>query len=228
MSKFHNEKYQIITALDSIRSEDLRKYIVENLSNFPKGTVFRLFTGHHHKKVEDDRVDIGKSDSKLVSAYNDMIESFENECEKNCKDCEQCKVSQAWNLDEYRFDLVKSLSTELKNGKYELRTSAKKCLRVEFDNISRSDVPNTIIFASCYSYFSEIKTIMQSCGLISAVALSSERGDITKGKYYVCDPEQRDFLKAVSQGGFKDFIITGNFFKLPPNYFDSFSQTFKE
>ena len=58
--------------------------------------------------------------------------------------------------------------------------------------------------------------------------MSSERGDITKGKYYVCDPEQGDFLKAVSQGGFKDFIITGNFFKLPPNYVNSFSQTFKE
>ena len=227
MNKFQNEKNQIITALDSIRSQDLRKYIVENLNNFPKGTVFSLFTGHHHKKVEDDRVDIGKSDSKLVSAYNDMIESFEKECEKNCKDCDQCKFVQAWNLGKYSFS-VKPLSTEEKNGKYELRIGAKKSLQNEFDNISRSDVPNTIIFASCYSYFSEIKTIMQSCGLISAVAVSSERGDITKGKYYVCDPEQRDFLKAVSQGGFKDFIITGNFFKLPPNYFNSFSQTFKE
>ena len=193
MSVGKNDRTKIITALDSIGGEDLRKYLVENLSNFPKGTVFSLFTVHHHKKVEDDRVVIGKSDSKLVSAYNDMIESFEKECEKNCKDCDQCKLVQAWNLGKYSCS-VKPLSTEEKNGKYELRINAKKSLQNEFDNISRSDVPNTIIFASCYSDFSEIKTIMQSCGFISSVAVSSERGDITKGKYYVCDPEQRDLF----------------------------------
>ena len=207
MNKFHNEKNQIVTALKPIRPEDLKEYLAKNLTYFPKGTIFRLFTGHHHKKVEDDKVEIGKSDSKLVSAYNDMIESFENECDKNCKECEKCKFFHAWILGKYIFDSVKPLSTDKKSGKYKLRPSAKKSLKVEFDNISRSDVPNVIIFASCYSYFSEIKTIMISCGLISAVAMSSERGDITGGKYFVCDPEQRTFLKAVSESS-----ITGTYF----------------
>ena len=64
MDKFHNEKYQLISAKEAIRSEDLRKYLVENLSHFPKGTVFSLFTGQHHEKLES-KVKIGKPDSRL-------------------------------------------------------------------------------------------------------------------------------------------------------------------
>ena len=210
MSKFHHEKYQIITAKERISKEDLRKYLLEELSHFPKGTVFRLFTGHHHEKLEN-KVNIGKSDSKLVAEYNDMIEQiFEvNKCEKNCKECEECKFFHDWKLGEYKFDLVKSLSTHKKNGEYKLRSSAEIGLQVQFEDISKSNTPNVIIYASCYSYFSEIKTIMLSCGLISAVAVASERGKITRGKYFVCDPEQRAFLKAVSQSSKKDFIIIG-------------------
>ena len=211
--KFHNEKNQLISAKEAIRSKDLRKYLVENLSHFPKGAVFRLYTGHHHhEKLDGGKVKIGESDSRLVAEYNDLIESFENECVDNCKECEECKFFHAWELGEYTFDSVNSLSTEKKNGEYKLRKSAKKTLQLHFDEISKSDVPNVIIFASCYSYYSEIKTIMISCGLISAVAVTTERGDITRGKYFICDPEQRAFLREVSQSGKKDFIITGTYF----------------
>ena len=212
MDKFHNEKNQLITAKERIRKEDLRKYLVENLSHFPKGAVFRLYTGHHHEKLDGGKVKIGESDSRLVAEYNDLIESFENECDEECKECEECKVFHAWKLGEYKFDSVNPLSTEKKNGEYKLRKSTKISLQVQFDAISKSDVPNVIIFASCYSYYSEIKTIMISCGLISAVALATERGDITRGEYFICDPEQRAFLAVVSQSGKKDFIITGTYF----------------
>ena len=46
---------EIITAKESIKEDDLRDYILENLSTFEKGSKFVIFGGHHHMKTDMEK-----------------------------------------------------------------------------------------------------------------------------------------------------------------------------
>ena len=71
-SKF-NSKMAIITAMESITDDELKQYILENLSTFNKGSKFTIFGGHHHsgpaiEKPKLENVHLAETDPKL--SYN--------------------------------------------------------------------------------------------------------------------------------------------------------------
>ena len=53
-SKF-NRTMAIITAMESITDDELKQYIVDNLSNFDKGSKFTIFGGHHHSGPTNEK-----------------------------------------------------------------------------------------------------------------------------------------------------------------------------
>jgi hypothetical protein len=77
-SKF-NRTMAIITAMESITDDELKQYIVDNLSNFDKGSKFTIFGGHHHsgpaiEKPNLKNVHLAETDPKL--SYNHHMVRF--------------------------------------------------------------------------------------------------------------------------------------------------------
>ena len=82
-------------------------------------------------------------------------------------------------------------------------------LRVKFLDMLMLNRPQVFIFASCWSYYSEINQILQSIGIFSALRVSKERGDLTMEKLFGLNDEQKAFLKFVASNDKKDIIVAG-------------------
>ena len=60
----------IITAKESITDDELKTFLLENLSTFDKGSKFTIFGGHHHsgptnEKPTLENVHVDENDPKL-------------------------------------------------------------------------------------------------------------------------------------------------------------------
>ena len=45
----------IITAMDSITADELKNFLLDNLSTFDKGSKFTIFGGHHHSGPTNEK-----------------------------------------------------------------------------------------------------------------------------------------------------------------------------
>ena len=94
--------------------------------------------------------------------------------------------------------------------KYTLLKSSRNSIQMKFNDLLKASQPHVLIFASCFSYESEINDILRSCGLLSALIVSAERGAITGGNVFKLDEEQQKFLQKISNDkSIKDVIIHG-------------------
>ena len=99
--------------------------------------------------------------------------------------------------------------------KYELTQTSMESISKKFEEIKESKEPHVIIYSSCWSYYSQITQIMSSCGLLSAIALKKERGEITTGQVFQLTDNQKETLDTVAKEKKKDVIITGKDTILP-------------
>ena len=93
--------------------------------------------------------------------------------------------------------------------KYELDQTSKELITEKYEEIKESKEPRVIIYSSCWSYYSQITQIMRSCGLLSAIALKKDRGEITKGQVYQLNDDQKETLDTVTKEEKKDVILSG-------------------
>lgn len=70
MDKFHNHRNVVITATDEISDVNLEKFIKTNLENFHKGSIIKIFCGHHHQKNQSDNtIEVFEFDARLVQQF---------------------------------------------------------------------------------------------------------------------------------------------------------------
>ena len=68
----------IITAKDTITDDELKHFILDNLSTFDRGSKFTIFCGHHHSGPTTDEtptlenIQLAESDPKLTY-YHHMV-----------------------------------------------------------------------------------------------------------------------------------------------------------
>ena len=93
--------------------------------------------------------------------------------------------------------------------KYELTQTSKESIREKYEEVKESKEPHVIVYSSCWSYYSQITQLMRSCGLLSAVALKKDRGEITTGQVFQLTDNQKETLDIVAKEKKKDVIITG-------------------
>ena len=107
---------------------------------------------------------------------------------------------------------MRHIKEEIENKRYKLIEASLDELRKLFETLSKTEEPNFFIHASCFTYYSEINIILRSYGLLSVLATSSERGNITEGNIYSLFEDQIDFLKQLTENieKIKDIIISGN------------------
>ena len=92
---------------------------------------------------------------------------------------------------------------------YELTQTSKESIREKYEEVKESKEPHVIIYSSCWSYYSQITQIMRSCGLLSAIAIKKDQGEITKGKVYQLNDDQKETLDTVTKEEKKDVILSG-------------------
>ena len=119
------------------------------------------------------------------------------------------KVMKADQKIDQHVDHATGLVTEyLEMDDHESKESISK----KFEEIKESKEPHVIIYSSCWSYYSQITQIMRSCGLLSAIALKKDRGEITTGQVFQLTDNQKETLDTVAKEKKKDVIITGKDF----------------
>ena len=70
-----------------------------------------------------------------------------------------------------------------------------------------------MIFGSCYTYYSIVKSIMTAYGLFSALAVAAEKGQCTDGLSFEFDDQQKNLLTRFVQVLSKmKFILINNVF----------------
>ena len=175
-------------------------------------------------KVILNLIYVGNFDSTIVENYKAMFDSVKNCCETlcelgenkiDCGGCIQCKTVRdkgaLWKQKNFEMDerFVLPIKTKEENGKFELEPDSISLIKKAFDDLISSDKPHVFIFASCWSFFSEINSVLRASGLISALFLSKERYDITEGRMFKLNEDQKHLLELAAKEEKKDVIITG-------------------
>ena len=107
---------------------------------------------------------------------------------------------------------MNSIEHVLEEGKYILDENSKHKLKTEFERVLSLDKPIVLILASCWSFNSEISTILRAVGLYSAITLLEDRGDISAGNMFRLDKDQKYLLQSIAYNEtIKDVIINGRY-----------------
>ena len=216
---FKGQNQIFISAIDKVNYLDLLKYLKPKMYRtnltFPKGTIFYLLTGIHHDitAIEDGKP--GRTDLSLLSQFHQAVRIYlRNFCGHH--DCKQCQSiltikpcsSSIWMEMDYRLKVLPLYTTPQSNktGKksyYELSEDSK----LDLDDLSKDlcdrtkehTKPTALIFASCYSMYSNITDILRANGILTIMNMSKERGEITEGKAFHLDEDQQDIISQLSQ-----------------------------
>ena len=207
--KVTNVNEIFIASVTAINYIDLRKYLRPKLSRdakvFPKKTVFYLLSGIHHGNGGV----IGHSDSSLNSQFQTLFKIMSNFC--GYLDCKECKSIRGkpcssklsvWKEMDYDFkiiplDTIAKFSNDLKDETFVLSERSEKDLMNLSKELTVQTRPSALIFASCHSLYSSITDILRSNGIIATMNISKDLGEVTEGKVFHLDDQQREVLSIV-------------------------------
>ena len=216
-NRFQNHNEIFIAAVESVNYFDLLKYLKPKLcrSNliYPKGTMFYLLSGIHHEPSTKDHGKPGRSDPSLLSQfYHTLLKYLQNICGfDGCKQCQKLITmkpctSSVWKDMDYQLKVLQ-LETTVENGEenqsYILSETSKKDLQElskDLCNQTKKDAkPSALIFASCYSMFSNITNILRANGVITVMNMSKDKGLVSEGKAFNLDWQQQRIITKLSQ-----------------------------
>ena len=167
-----------ITAFDV---KECIKYCI--LSEYwPRHSNITILCGHH----TSEEGKIGPNFLQFMGGISKHVEDLKGEFEF---------IEQNYN---FSFVSIKTLPTSIDSeGKmeYGLAGLSMDNLKKEFKIVLKSDEPNILVFASCFSKRSDINCVIDACGLYPALFLSAERAFISGGRHFKLDKQQRGILE---------------------------------
>ena len=219
---WHNDRNCIITAKKEIDAQQCFQYLRENMRTYPNKSVFFIITGHHHEKPVDNSnlAIVGKTDLRLYTSIASEWECLEEELTKKCtydncgKKCDNC----VWQDKQFLLEpvIVQTNDFDNKDGVNKPSKASLNGLKVKFNSLRESRSPYVLVYLSCWSHYSPIKTTIRALGLYAVLTLKKERSDLTIGQVFKLDDEQEKYLELVADdqmiGGqlrTKDLIIAG-------------------
>ena len=215
---WHNDRNIIITAKKQVNAQQCFQYLRKNMSSFSKESTFFIITGHHHVGLDQSNVAVvGETDSGLhagiASEWELLNIELEKECENdNCRECENC----VWQDKQFKLDrfLIETNNFDSESDIYKPSKTSLGELNGKFEDLRLSKKPVVFVYASCWSHYSPINTILCAHGLYAVLTLKKERSDLTIEKVFKLDEEQEEYLKMVvdDSGTKKDLIIAGKYF----------------
>ena len=192
-SKFHQDNSIFITATDEINASEVETYMKERIlkGDFLANTKFVMVAGSHHGMNRNGEIVIGKTDYVLLQGFEHKV--FSNLSE--LKDKDGNNIWEEMNFDD---ELVTIACDEHLNFQppfettYELSERSQKKLTKLCDDLCNQTRPFCVVFASCYSYQSPIKDFMIEKGLLAAIDISKDRWEITGGRIFKFDKDQKE------------------------------------
>ena len=201
-SKFHQDNSIFITATDEINASEVETYMKERIlkGDFLANTKFVMVAGSHHGVNRNGEIVIGKTDYVL-------LQSFEHKVFSNLSKLKDKDGNNIW--DEMNFDdeLVTIACDEHLNFQppfettYELSERSQKKLTNLCDDLCNQTRPFCVVFASCYSYQSPIKDFMIEKGLLAAIDISKDQWEITGGRIFKFDKDQKEINDEFTNAG---------------------------
>ena len=190
------------------------------MRTYPKKSVFFIITGHHHEgPVDNSNVAIvGKTDPGLYGSIGSEWECLKNELKEKCtndncgKKCDNC-VWQDKQFSIERFS-VDTNDYDNEDGINKPSETSLGELNEKFEDLRLSRKPVVFVYASCWSHYSPINTILRAHGLYAILTLKKEKSDLTIEQVFKLNKEQEKYLKMVvdDSGTKKDLIIAGKCF----------------
>ena len=231
MDKFNSNQNVIITSNNQISPPEVEEYLIENMAEFPSGSKFIIMCGHHHRLKDNSNprfstIEIDERDDSSVDHFKSVLSNIVTYCEGLCKrnnqncECVHCmtfkKCCQIWKEKQFKLsaDDVLPIFTKQVDDRYFVDEDSRDRIKKSVKELITSEAPHVLIFASCWSHYSEINRILCSSGLFSVLSLSKDRHDITKGKIFKLNNDQRKLIELVCDDHNqkkKDFILIGEF-----------------
>ena len=200
--KINVENNVILTTVDEISVQQVFNYLTKNLDRFRVGSEFVVVCGVHGS----DQGELKEGDEDFRYDYEMMFRWFKNRRKYN----HQVQVVQDRKYNMGTVIEMNSVEYESEEGKYELDENSKHKLKTEFERVISLDKPLVLVLASCWSFNSEISTILRAAGIYSAINLLEDHGDISAGNMFRLDKDQKHLLQSIAfNETIKDVILNG-------------------
>ena len=80
---------------------------------------------------------------------------------------------------------------------FELSALSKDDLQCLAKRLPESTTPNVIIFASCFSFESEVRELLIANGILASLNISKDRGEVSEGRVFALNEQQREIIDLV-------------------------------
>ena len=198
LSKFHSHNSCFISATEEITAGDLKEDLKTRIlrGEFVPGTEFVMMSGNHHGKDSTGKVIVGPTDAVLTQGFYYSVFATLSKLEG------KTPGQTLWEEKKFDHSHINIFSAEEFDMKtfqsmYHLSEITKKDLKQLANKLHVQSKPIVVIFASCYSYYSEIKDFLCSQGVLATLNLNRDKGEITQGRIFALDQQQREVLKKV-------------------------------
>ena len=193
----HDQNGHFITFTDEVNASQIVNYIEPKFigKEFLPGTEFIIVAGSHHGKNSAGNVELGCTDFVLLQGfYHKLFATLQKHknpdevslWEEMKYDRSLVPISATENLDLKTFECTYELSEV---SRWDLKRLAKK--------LRESKNPSVVIFASCYSFQSEIKELLIANGILASLNISKDRGMVSEGKMFALDKQQQDVIDII-------------------------------
>ena len=110
-----------------------------------------------------------------------------------------------------KYDLkVIPIYTAKKGRNHNLTDLSRKDLIKLSKELRKAKHSSALIFASCFTFYSEIKELMIANGILAALNISKDHGEISEGKAYQLDEQQQEIIDTVIEVFYYSWNITLN------------------
>ena len=185
--KFHNENSNFITATVEINAYQLETHIKERIQNgdFFPNTKFVVIAGSHHGLNYSGEVVPGMTDYKL-------LQGFEYKVFNNLYQIKDSEGNRIWEKMNFSYELVTLACSTTDGEEFDLSKRSERKLTKLAKYLCDQINPICVIFASCYSFQSPIKDFLIEKGVLTAIDISKDRGEISGGRIFAFDEDQKE------------------------------------
>ena len=193
----HSQNNHFISFTDEVSASDITEYMVPRIKRkeYQPGTHFIVVAGNHHGKI-GDKVEIGMTDFVLLQGFYHQLFTTLLECQDT-----ETKES-IWKQMGYSRELVpisakEFMDEETFESTFELSALSKDDLECLAKRLRESSTPNVIIFASCFSFESEVRELLIANGILASLNISKDRGEVSEGRVFALNDQQKEIIDLV-------------------------------
>ena len=193
----HSQNNHFISFTEEVNATHITEYMLPRIKRkeFKPGTHFILVAGTHHGKVQG-KVELGSTDFVLLQGFYHKLFTVLLECS------DEETGESIWEQMDYSREIIPNSATENFNMKtfettYDLSHLSQNDLKCLAKRLRESTTPNVIIFASCFSFESEIRELLIANGILASLNISKDRGDVSEGRVFALNDQQSEIIDLI-------------------------------